>query len=102
MVVMPASERAAVAQAVGLHEQYLYQCFTGRRPLPAERAPHIERAAGGRVTVEQLRPDVRWVRVADAAWPHPDGRPCLDVAAPVDAHGQALANDVPAEARDAA
>ncbi|MBI3157617.1 MAG: helix-turn-helix domain-containing protein [Burkholderiales bacterium] len=53
----------------------------GGRP-PADRCPSIERATDGRVTVEQLRPDVRWVRVADPSWPHPAGRPCLDVAAP--------------------
>ena len=31
-----------------------------------------------------LRPDVRWARVPDAGWPHPDGRPCIDVAAPAE------------------
>lgn len=31
---------------------------------------------------QELRPDVRWQRVADATWPHPAGRPCIDVAAP--------------------
>lgn len=65
-----------------MHEQYLYQCLTGRRSAPAERCPSIERATEGRVSVEQLRPDVRWVRIPDPAWPHPEGRPCIDVAAP--------------------
>lgn len=50
--------------------------------IPADRCPAIERAVAGRVTCEELRPDVRWQRVPDAAWPHPGGRPCIDVAAP--------------------
>ena len=50
--------------------------------IPKERCPDIERGKAGQVTVEQLRADVRWVRVPDPAWPHPDGRPCIDVATP--------------------
>ncbi|WP_336606339.1 transcriptional regulator [Calidifontimicrobium sp. SYSU G02091] len=49
--------------------------------VPPDRCPAIERATGGEVTCEQLRPDVRWVRVRDPSWPHPEGRPCIDVAA---------------------
>lgn len=52
-----------------------------KRGIPPERCPDIERATGGRVLVEALRPDVRWVRVPDPLWPNPAGRPCLDVAA---------------------
>lgn len=85
MISMSASDRAAVAQAVGLHEQYLYQCFTRRRRLPPEHAPAIERASGGSVTVEMLCPDVIWLRVADASWPNPCGRPCIDFASPTTA-----------------
>ena len=51
------------------------------RGIPPDRCPAIERATAGKVTCEQLRPDVVWQRVADAAWPHPSGRPCIDVAA---------------------
>lgn len=88
MIAMPAPERAALAQTVGLHEQYLYQCLTRRRVLPAEHAPNIERATEGRVTVDQLRPDVRWARIADPTWPHPGGRPTIDVAGPAAAEGE--------------
>lgn len=52
-----------------------------RGRIPAQRCPAIERATAGAVTVEQLRPDVRWLRVPDPHWPHPAGRPCIDVAA---------------------
>ncbi|RZJ12182.1 MAG: hypothetical protein EOP39_04290 [Rubrivivax sp.] len=50
--------------------------------IPKERCPDIERATVGRWAVETLRPDIRWQRVKDSAWPHPLGRPCIDVAAP--------------------
>ncbi len=83
MVTLLAPERLAVAAAIGINEQYLYQCLTGRRQTPTERCPSIERATEGRVTCEELRADVRWLRVLDPAWPHPGGRPCLDVAGPV-------------------
>lgn len=82
MNALTPSERAAVATAVGIHDQYLYQCLTGRRPTPADRCPAIERATSGRVSCEELRPDVRWHRVPDADWPHPEGRPLIDVTAP--------------------
>ncbi len=60
-------------------------CFwrDGRRQFPAEKCPALEKAAAGTVTCEQMRPDVRWHRVADPAWPHPEGRPLMDVALPV-------------------
>lgn len=83
---MSAPERVAVASAVGMHEQYLYQCLTGRRRTPPDRCPDIERATEGRVTCEDLRPDKRWQRVPDATWPHPAGRPCIDVAGPGPIH----------------
>jgi hypothetical protein len=52
-----------------------------KRGVPPARCPALERATEGRFRVEQIRPDVSWRRVADAAWPwHPDGRPLLDVA----------------------
>jgi DNA-binding transcriptional regulator YdaS (Cro superfamily) len=82
MSIMSAPERAVVAAAIGVNEQYLYQCLTRRRPTPPERCPAIERATSGKVTCEELRPDVRWHRVADPEWPHAAGRPCIDVAGP--------------------
>jgi DNA-binding transcriptional regulator YdaS (Cro superfamily) len=76
------SQRVKVAEAIGLNEQYLYQCLTGRRPTPELHCPGIEREFNGEITVEELRPDVSWQRVPDPHWPHPKGRPCIDVAAP--------------------
>ena len=48
---------------------------------PPDRCPAIELATKGAVTVESLRPDVRWQRIPDPTWPHPEGRPCRDYAA---------------------
>lgn len=50
--------------------------------VPRERRADLERALYPRVTVEQFGSDVRWVRVPDPTWPHPEGRPCIDVATP--------------------
>ena len=80
-----AAERGAAARLaaqIGVHPVMVSQWVNGIKAVPAERCPAIERATNGEVTADQLRPDVIWVRVADAEWPHPEGRPCIDVAAP--------------------
>ena len=52
------------------------------RAVPVDRCADIERATEGAVTCEEMRPDVRWHRVKDKAWPwHAKGRPLLEVAA---------------------
>ena len=68
--------------------------------IPAERCPAIELQAKGAITCEVLRPDVRWARVPDAGWPHPSGRPCIDVACPelIDAAGAPDVSAVAAQA----
>lgn len=81
----------ALAKAAGVTSPAVSQWLTRHRPLPAERCPAIERATAGRVLCEQLRPDVRWQRVPDPDWPHPEGRPCIDVAAPIPAREVASA-----------
>jgi DNA-binding transcriptional regulator YdaS (Cro superfamily) len=47
--------------------------------IPTDRCAQIERATEGAVTCEEMRPDVTWVRIPDPEWPHPLGRPLLDV-----------------------
>jgi DNA-binding transcriptional regulator YdaS (Cro superfamily) len=49
-----------------------------REGIPADVCPPIEKHTG--VTCEELRPDVKWVRVKDKNWPNPKGRPLMDVA----------------------
>lgn len=70
---------SAVARMLGIKPPSVIG-WAGR--IPADRCPDIERATGGRVPCEQQRPDVRWQRVTDVNWPHPGGRPCIDVARP--------------------
>ncbi|MFG6413819.1 YdaS family helix-turn-helix protein [Roseateles sp. DC23W] len=53
-----------------------------KRGIPPERCPDIERGLAGKFVCEQICPDTRWVRVPDPDWPHPKGRPCIDVAGP--------------------
>jgi len=58
--------------------------------IPPGRCPAIELAMHGAVTCEEMRADVPWLRVPDFTWPHPMGRPVIDIARPLRA---AAAND---------
>jgi len=80
-----------IARASGLSRPYVWQCAAGSRSWPLTAIPAIERVTAGQVTCEQLRPDVSWFRVPDADWPHPKGRPCIDVAAPTREEGERAA-----------
>lgn len=41
------------------------QWIAGVRPVPVPRALEIERITHGRVTCEELRPDLKWHRLPD-------------------------------------
>jgi DNA-binding transcriptional regulator YdaS (Cro superfamily) len=43
-------ERRQLAEKVGINEQYLYQCLTGRREMSASEAVRVEMASDGRLT----------------------------------------------------
>ena len=77
---------AAVARMVGCRAPSVIEWRT--RGIPFERCPLIERATAGAHTVEALRPDAPWSRIPDPTWPHPAGRPVIDVARPVMAEAQ--------------
>lgn len=81
--VAAAGGQSSLARLIGARQQEVWNWLNGR-PIPEHRCPAIERAVCSQVTCEELRPDVRWQRVPDPAWPHPGGRPCIDVAAPVE------------------
>lgn len=49
-----------LAHAISAHPVLISQWKNGRRRVPAERCPDIERATGGAVRCEDLRPDVDW------------------------------------------
>ena len=54
-----------------------------RRGIPLDRCAALESGTAGKYVCEQMRPDVRWIRIPDADWPwHPEGRPCIDVTRP--------------------
>ncbi|MCR6477544.1 Cro-like transcriptional regulator [Variovorax phage VarioGold] len=52
--------------------------YAGRRPNWANRVA-LEHATGGKVNVEEWGADCKCTRLADPAWPHPGGRPLLDI-----------------------
>ena len=51
---------AALARQINVVPVLISQWRTGGRQVPAERCPDIEKATGGAVRCEDLRPDVDW------------------------------------------
>lgn len=56
--------QAALARALECSPGLISQWLSGTTRITAERAVQIERATGGAVTAEELRPDVFFERVA--------------------------------------
>lgn len=56
-----------LASTLGITPVLISQWRTGIRQVPAERCPAIERATNGAVTCEDLRPDVDWAVLRNAA-----------------------------------
>jgi DNA-binding transcriptional regulator YdaS (Cro superfamily) len=52
---MQAKDRKALAEELGLDEQYLYQCMSGRKAMKPADAVQAERASGGRLRRWDLR-----------------------------------------------
>jgi DNA-binding transcriptional regulator YdaS (Cro superfamily) len=81
LAVQEIGGHAAVASMLGYADRRnVWPWTSGSRPVPPEIAPTLERGSNGKVTVERLCPQARWVRIADKTWPHPKGRPLLDTA----------------------
>lgn len=72
--------QTSLAAIIKVAPQLVWQWASGARPVPDDRCPAIELASGGAVTCEEMRADVRWHREPDASWPHPAGRPLIDIA----------------------
>lgn len=51
---------AALARTLGVSPPTVSQWISGVRRVPVARCPQIERATGGAVRCEDLRPDVDW------------------------------------------
>ena len=47
-------DRKRLADQLGVHEQYLYQCLTGRREMSAAEAMRAEQVTGGELTRQML------------------------------------------------
>lgn len=65
-----ASERAAIAEKVGVSDPYLYQCLTGRKAMKPEEAVRVEEGSGRVLMRWHLRPN-DWHRIWPElrAWP---------------------------------
>ncbi len=70
--------QAELARMLGVMPAAVFQWVKKTRPIPHDKCAAIERACGGAVSCDDLLPDLNWVRVPDASWPHPDGRPTID------------------------
>lgn len=53
-------EIARLAKAIQIAPPIVSFWATGKRQVPAERCPEIEKFTEGKVTCEELRPDVNW------------------------------------------
>lgn len=49
-----------LATSLGISSSYLSQLSSGSAPISLERCIDIEKATGGAVRCEELRPDVDW------------------------------------------
>lgn len=52
--------QAKLARVVGVTPVSVHHWSTGARQVPAARCPTIEKATGGTVRCEDLRPDIDW------------------------------------------
>lgn len=71
--------RVRLALLLGIDPVLVGQ-YADTRQVPKDRAPDVEFFTNGEVSCEVTRPDVVWLRVPDARWPHPSGRPTIDAA----------------------
>lgn len=61
---MTRAERRVWSQRLGINEQYLYQCLTGRRDMGPAVARRIESESGGAITRRMV-----CQRTWNAIWP---------------------------------
>lgn len=82
--------QSALCKLIGAHAPDMSRWISGERPIPEPKCALIELYTRGESTCEENRPDIVWARIADANWPHPDGRPAIDLAKEVDTEQQAV------------
>lgn len=72
-------EAARLARAVDVSPVMLSLYASGKKKPGPSTAASLERETRGQVACEDTRPDLSWLRVPDAGWPHAGGRPALEV-----------------------
>ena len=77
--IRAAGSQGALAIALRVSQPTVSEWARGVRPVPAEKAADMERLYWPAVAADRF--PGRWARLPDPAWPHPAGRPCVDVAA---------------------
>lgn len=82
-----AGSQAALSRKLNVTPSLINQWIAGTRPVPDKSCVEIEKITNGKVLAGEINTKTKWVRVADFAWPHPGGRPCVD-------HGQPTALEV--------
>lgn len=58
---------SALARKICVSVPTVSQWVSGARPIPAERCIEIDKATGGAVRCEDLRPDVDWAYLRQSA-----------------------------------
>lgn len=53
-------EMSRLSKTIGISLPIVSFWVSGKRQVPAERCPDIEKFTEGKVTCEELRPDVNW------------------------------------------
>jgi DNA-binding transcriptional regulator YdaS (Cro superfamily) len=64
--IAAAGGQTALAGHLGITQCVISQWVNGGRPVPLDRCPKIYEVTG--VPVEELRPDVRWLKYAGKYW----------------------------------
>jgi DNA-binding transcriptional regulator YdaS (Cro superfamily) len=72
--------QADLCRRIGAHAPDMSRWLKNERPIPEEACAAIERETEGQSPVEENRSDIRWTRIPDPSWPHPQGRPVKEVA----------------------
>lgn len=72
--------QAAIAELLGYADRRgVWPWFNTERRFPAEHCPAIEKATGGAVRCEELRPDVAWDVLRAQSTPQPEGQGVANV-----------------------
>lgn len=69
-----------MARHLKVHRTMVDAVWRGAKAIPDDWCPLVEGITTAGISADQLRPDLAWVRVEMPGWPHPAGKPLLDLA----------------------